>query len=113
MKIVRFFFIIPLLAGMAMAQNPDGRTSFEFKYHQEFSKQEFKDLKLVNKNNPSIFAVKMIIPRSDILSVILAGGYGSQKTKTFQDEHLIAGAGSPWNSTFFEVGFKLYIGEKR
>jgi|GEM_PF-2978066 hypothetical protein len=113
MKALLVSLIAILAISVCYGQNPDQRTSFEFKYHQEFSKQEFKDLKLVNKNNPSIFAVKMIIPKSDIFSVILAGGYGSQKTKTFIDKHLVDGAGSPWNSTFFEVGFKLYIGEKK
>ena len=105
--------LIVAATSLAVAQNPDQRTSIEFKWHQEFNRYDNEDFHLTGKSSPFVIGAKMVIPKSEILSVILAGGYGQHKEKYYLSGDIINEDGRSWTSAFFEVGFKLYIGIKK
>jgi hypothetical protein len=65
------------------------------------------------KSNPYLLGARLVAPRSEKLSIILGGGYGRMTYDYFRFGHQVGENEKPWTAAYFELGFKIYFGEKK
>jgi len=106
MKLLTIVLAVFLCTSILFGQNPDERQSIELMLHQEINKIKIGGSE--TNYSPTGFGVKLIIPSSDNLSVILGAGYIGSKI-----DFNIGDIDQEFTGLYINAGVKIYLSGKK